>query len=155
MKLKISPISAALKSVHMRRDMRHVESALAARGEPDDRDVLDMGKVRYDIDRLIGTMPFDRVDDSVYQMIDGLIDSYLADFLHRMRAEHDLRIGELDRLRIKVEPYLRQAKALMHDDLSLLGYLDAAVTNALDRVADPETPLIDTRPPELPREREL
>jgi hypothetical protein len=79
----------------------------------------------------------------------------VAEFLRRMRERHDDQLGRLDRLRIRVQPYLLQAKALMHDELSMLGYLDVAVVNAIDRLADPETPLTDPRGPEEPRERPL
>jgi hypothetical protein len=153
--MKVKPAAKVTRSVSMRRDMRYVERALRELTKPQDDDVLDIAKVRYELERLIGAIPPDRMDASLYEAIDEFVDSHVAEFLRRMRERHDDQLGRLDRLRIKVVPYALQAKALIHNEVSVLRYLDAAVTNALDWVANPETPLRDPRVPDEPRERPL
>lgn len=143
--MRLKP-TAATRSMSMRRDARYVERKLREMARrPRSDDVLDIDKVRHDVQRQVDAIAPERLTESVYEAIDKLVDNYVDEFLSRMRARHDEELSELDRLRIKINPYLSQANALMGDQKNVIGYFDMAVTHALDRLVDGETPLTDPR----------
>jgi hypothetical protein len=88
-------------------------------------------------------------DDKITEAIDQYIDSFISNWRGRMLSRHRHVLNRLDVLEVRVKPYLDRSDALHADDLSRLDHLDGAVSHALDRVADPDTPFMDP----LPRQR--
>lgn len=139
------------RTLRMPRDLRKVMAELVAvhaEPEPD---------LEHDFDRLIGGVK-DRVhaavragssDEQITQVIDAYIDTFLSNWKGRMLRDHRRVLNRLDLLEVRVKPYLERSDALHSDDMSRLGDLDGAVSHALDRVSDPDTPFTDP----LPRQR--
>jgi hypothetical protein len=143
--MRLRPTGGATRSMRMRRDVRYVERKLREFTRPRKDDVLDISRIRNDVQRWVDAIPPGRVDDALYEDIDKLIDTYVADFLSGMRERHHAELAELGHLKGKVLRYLSPANDLMNDQKDIIEHLNMVVTHALDRLADAETPLTDPR----------
>jgi len=113
---------------------------------------VDLNPIRDGLRELIGDHAPDVADVQFRQAVDDYIRSSIAEIKASMHSRHDGVLSRLDRLEVLVRPYLALAGTLAHDRRSRLSHLDAAVTNALDQLSDPETPIYDPRVPDPPRE---
>lgn len=136
----------------MPRGLRRVVKSLSEIADRRDH-ALDLTQARGELRRLVDAMAPEHVDEEIYTAIDRYVDSYVSDFLRDMHERHSVQLNELDRLEIRVRPYLERADALNHDEHSRLTHLDAAVMQALALLGDPDTPLHDSIPHQPRRER--
>jgi hypothetical protein len=88
-------------------------------------------------------------EEQITEAIDEYVDTFISNWRGRMLGRHRQVLNRLDVLEVRVKPYLDRSDALHADDMSRLDHLDGAVTHALDRVSDPDTPFMDP----LPRQR--
>lgn len=135
----------AMRSMSMGRDVRYVDKKLRELAAARDEEVLDIGKFRYEVQRWIADIRPEQVNDALYREIDKLVDGYVIEFLRRMRGRHHAELSQLGALKRKIMPHLELANVLLHDQEDLIGHLNGAVTHAMDRLADGESPLVDPR----------
>jgi hypothetical protein len=145
----------AMQSVNMGRDVRYVDKKLRELAKSHTEEVLDINQFRYEVQRWIERIDPQRINDALYQDIDKLVDSYISEFLRRNRDRHHAELGELGALKRKIMPYLGHADVLLVDQKNRIGYLDGAVTHAMDRLTDGESPLVDPRHRATPPKEEL
>lgn len=142
MRLRLRPLTPlALRGVVRR--LRRIE----ARRDP----ALDLAKVRAQVRRLVAELTPGYDPEAVQAEIESYIDTFIYDFLRPLERRHHSCLGQLDHLEAKVQAYLEEAGALNLDVYSQLTHLDGAVTHALDRVSDPDTPFNDHIPQQRPR----
>lgn len=141
--MKLRPTVSITRS--MSRELRGIEKKLRELARSRNDEMLDIGEFQNDLHRQVDAIAPEHRDSSVYETIDKLIDAYLAEFQGRILKRHHEKLSELNRLETKLLPYLSQATALLDDQRAVIWYYDVAVANALDRIADPETPITDPR----------
>lgn len=135
----------------MPRDLRKVMAELqSVHTEPEPDLVHDLSQLLDALrERIHAAVRAGNTEEQITQTIDAYVDTFISNWKGRMLSRHRQVLNRLDVLEVRVKPYLDRSDALHADDMSRLDHLDGAVSHALDRVADPDTPFMDP----LPRQR--
>ncbi|MCU7728859.1 hypothetical protein ODJ79_34540 [Actinoplanes sp. KI2] len=113
---------------------------------------IDLTSITDGLRTRIGGHAPDLDDVRFRQAVDDYIRHSIDELKAGLHARHDGYMDRLDRLEVMVRPYLDRARTMAHNTRSNLSHMDAAVTNALDQLSDPETPIYDPRETDPPRE---
>ncbi|MEY9893379.1 hypothetical protein ABIA35_006393 [Catenulispora sp. MAP12-49] len=127
------------RNAAMRRDLKLVERELAKSDEPEP-EAIDLIPIWEELVAVLGVAAAGLDDDVVPAAVDRYVDAYIAEFMRRVDARHDARLGALDRLELKVAPHLARIHTLMRDEQFRIELLDAIITDQVIRVAATEEP---------------
>ena len=78
--------------------------------------------------------------------LDSYVDTYVAEWLARMKAHHDEVVAELDVLAGQVAGIEELYRTHLSDLDDMVGDLQRAVSHALERVSDPDAPYYEPVP---------
>ncbi|MDY7083622.1 MAG: hypothetical protein SYR96_00810 [Actinomycetota bacterium] len=135
----------------MPRPLRHAMAELERLSrEPVDY-TIDLTPIAEGLRARISHAP-DPEDARFRQAVDDYIRHSIDEIKAGLHARHDSYMDRFDRLEVMVKPYLDRARTMSHNTRNQLSHMDAAVTNALDQLSDPETPIYDPRENDPPRE---
>lgn len=139
MKLRLRPMTPLVLRGVIKR-LRSVESL----PEP----TLNFDQLRPAIRRIVEEMAPSNTDGMVIAAVDAHIASCIHEFWRAAQQHHNLTIAQLDELMVQMHSYLREVDGLNDDVYSQFTHLNGAVTHALDRISDPDTPFYDPIPPQ-------
>jgi hypothetical protein len=150
MRLKLIPVWA--RSMRMPRALKQAMRDLDQLSQEPVDHTIDLDPIRDGLLRLIGDHPPNLADPDFRRVVDEYITSSITEIHAGIQARHATFLDRYDGLEVMVRPYRERAETLARDRGKRLADLDAAVTNALDQLSDPETPIYDPRVPYQPRE---
>lgn len=135
----------AMTPIGVRRVIRRLE-AIAGRHEQRREIRLDIDAARAELESIVKRMAPDRVDEDLLVALERFVDSFVSDFRREAYERYSADLNELDLLETKLRPYLDWADEVNAEERSKLTHMDGAVSHALDRVVDPDTPYRDPIP---------
>jgi hypothetical protein len=141
MKLRLRPMTPLVLRGVIKR-LRQVESM----PEP----ALNFDQLRPAIRAIVEKMAPETADGLVIAAVDAHIASCIHEFWRAAQQHHNLTIAQLDELMVQMRSYLREVDGLNEDVYSQFTHINGAVTHALDRVSDPDTPFYDPIPSQHP-----
>lgn len=106
---------------------------------------LDLSNVRKEVDAMIGKVAATTAA-AAKPALDSYVDTYVAEWLARMKAHHDEVVAELDVLGGQVAGIEELYRTHLSDLDDIVGDLQRAVSHALERVSDPDTPYYEPIP---------
>ncbi|RSM64705.1 hypothetical protein DMB66_18840 [Actinoplanes sp. ATCC 53533] len=136
----------------MPRPLRHAMAELEQLSREPVEYTIDLTPIIDSLREHIGDQAPDPEDVRFRQAVDDYILHSIDEVKAGLHARHDGYMDRLDRLEVLVRPYLDRAVTMSRNTRSQLSDMDAAVTNALDQLSDPETPIYDPRETDPPRE---
>ena len=125
----------------LRRDLKHVERELAKIDEPES-EVIDLIPIWEELAAMLKATDAGPDDAKVPLLVDLYLESFITEFMQRVDARRDARLGALDRLELKVVPHLARIQTVMRDEQLRIELLDAIITDQVVRVAATEKPPI-------------
>ncbi|MEV6343258.1 hypothetical protein [Actinoplanes sp. NPDC051851] len=112
----------------------------------------DLKRIREGLVQLIGDWVPDEGDAAISRSVEEYITSSIARLKADMHVRHDEFLNRYDKLEAEVQPYVDRAATLRDDRYQDLRAMTGAVSHALDRLSDPETPIYDPRDTDEPGE---
>jgi hypothetical protein len=103
---------------------------------------LDVTQIRDKVMGMIATMAPDR-RRAAEPALHAYVDTYLTDWLSEARTGHNKLLNEIDRIAGQVGEVRAMYLTLHEDQSAVLGDLERAVSHALERVSDPDSPYFE------------
>jgi hypothetical protein len=76
-------------------------------------------------------------------VLDAYVDTHVADWLALMKTHHNTVTAELDKLAVEVAELTELYRIHLEDQEDVLNDLDGAVTHALERLSEPDSPFYE------------
>ena len=141
MKLRFRPMTPLVLRGVVKR-LRKVEN------EPEP--VLSLDQLRSEVRGIVERMAVSYSDGLILAEVNSFLAAKIHEFWRDAQRHHNHTMADLNLLTAQVNAYIAEMHRLNDDVDSRFGHINGAVTHALDRISDPDTPYFDPIPPQAP-----